>query len=238
MAVVLPSQFLSWNYFYRRKMIEGFLEGRYEKDVNLFFLESTRHNPALCTATVRPDGTIYVNAKIVGVGYVLKERLISEAMEALNSHIEANGCLITRATTSGERRQAMKEYQRNGMLLLLKYLYFEPDEAKRRVDFTKLSTIELAKGKPQSSKHTWDIIQTNPTACLIFYNPPNISFELHGWIDIHERGIYHKFVNAVHDTFHYVPPERRSIERPVYIFNIAEVYDNSPTYEGYGKRIA
>lgn len=238
MVVELPLQFLGWNYFSRRKSIKAFIEGKHEKDMNLFFLESTRHNPALCTAFVKPDGTIYVNAKIVGVGYVLKEKFLLEATNALSQHIRLGDKLFSKAQTKEETRESTREYQRSGMLLLLKYLYLEPEEARRRIDFTKMSTMELAKSKPYSSKHTWSIVQKNQTACLLFYRPPNISFELHGWLDIHKKGVYHEFVNAVHDAFHYVPPEKRHVERPVYIFNVEEVYDNSPTQEGYGTKIA
>jgi hypothetical protein len=206
--------------------------------MNRFFLESTRHNPALCTAFMEPDGTIYVNAKIVGIGYVLKEKFLKEATNDLYRHIKAGDQLFSGARTKEQKREALRKYQRNGMLLLLKHLYLEPEEARRRVDFTKMSTIELALGKPHSSKHTWNIVQRNPTACLLFYRPPAISFELHGWLDIHRNGAYYEFVNAIHDSFHYVSPEKRQIERPVYIFNVEEVYNNSPTPKGYGTKIA
>jgi hypothetical protein len=238
MVVELPPRFLRWNYFFRREHIESFLKGRHERDMNLFFLESTRHNPALCTAFVKPDGTIFVNAKIVGIGYVLKEKLLPTATQALRKHIKLGDRLFSEAQTSEEKREVMSEYQRKGVLLLLKHLYLKPEEAKRKVDFTKLSTMELAKNKPHSSKHTWTIVQKNKTACLLFYRPPNISFEIRGWLDIHEKGDYNEFVNAVHDAFHYVSPEKRQTERPVYIFNVEEVYDNSPTPKGYGTKIA
>jgi hypothetical protein len=219
-------------------MIGSLLKRKHEGNMNLFFLESTRHTPALCTAYVKPDGSIYVNAKIVGIGYVLKERFLPEATEALQRHIRLGDELFSKAQTSEEKRKATSEYQKKGVLLLLKYLYLEEKEAERKVDFTKLSTMELAKNKPYSSRHTWTIVQKNKTACLLFYRPPNISFELHGWVDIHEKGVYHEFVKVVHDAFHYVPPEKRRKERPVYIFNVEEVYDNSPTPQGYGTKIA
>lgn len=238
MTVKLPLQFLNWNYFSRGESIKAFIEGKHEKDVNSLFLESTRHTPALCTAFMKPNGTIYVNAKIVGIGYVLKEQFLSEAAEALKRHIKSYDKLFAQAKTNEEKKKLAKEYQKKGMLLLLKHLYLEPEEARRKVDFTKMSTIELAKSKPHSSKHTWNVIQENSTACLLFYRPPNISFELHGWIDIHRNGLYYEFVNAVHDAFHYTSPEKRRIERPVYLFNVEEVYDNSPTPTGYGTKIA
>lgn len=238
MVIRLPPQFLRWNYFSRRELIESFLKGKHEGNMNLFFLESTRHTPALCTAYVKPDGSIYVNAKIVGIGYVLKEKFLPEATEALQQHIRLGDELFSKVQTSEEKRKAISEYQKRGVLLLLKYLYLEQKEAERKVDFTKLSTMELAKNKPHSSRHTWTIVQKNKTACLLFYRPLNISFELHGWLDIHDRGVYHEFVKAVHDAFHYVPPEKRLKERPIYIFNVEEVYDNSPTPKGYGTKIA
>jgi len=238
MVVALPQQFLNWNYYPRKKMIDELLEGRTEQDMNAFFLESTRHNPALCTAHRRPDGSIYVNAKIVGIGYVLKESYLSETTEELLRHAESGDRLLAKAATNQEKTQAMREYQKNGMQLLSKHIYLEPEEAQRRVDFTKMSTLELALDKSHSSKHTWNIVQENRTACLLFYRPPSVSFELHGFLDIHKDDPYYEFVNAIHNAFHYAPPERRKTKWPVYIFNIEEVYDNSPAAENFGKRIA
>ena len=238
MVVHLPIKFLRWNYFSRREVIKAFLKGEYDKDISLFFLESTRHNPALCTASIKPDGTIYVNAKIVGVGYVLKESYLQEAIEALTRHLEFGDKIFLEAATEKERKEAIIRYQREGMLLLLRYIYLDYEEAMRRVDFTKLATIELALDKPHSSKHTWSMLQKNKSACLLFYRPPNTSFELHGSIEIHERGPHHRFVNLVHESYHYSPPKRRDLNRPVYIFKVEEVYDNSPTAEGFGRRMA
>lgn len=238
MIVELPPQFLQWNYYSRRDSLQSVREGELERDMNLFFLEFTRHNPALSTAYMRPDGKIYVNAKIVGIGYVLKEAFLPEAIKVLEDHISYGDDLFTKASTNKEKGEARNEYQRRGLTPLLKYLYLEPEKAEHRLDFTKMSTIELAVSTPHSSKHTWNIVQKNPTACLLFYRPPSISYELHGWIDIHEEGNYHRFVNAVHDTYHYSPPERRQLYRPVYIFNVEEVYDNSPGPKGFGTKIA
>ncbi len=239
MVVELPEQFLRWNYFPRRDSAKAFLEGKNEQDMNKFFLDSTRHNPALCTAYQGDDGSIFVNAKIVGVGYVLKKERLQTAIEAFRQHLENGDKLFADAhEDKTEANEATKRYQREAMFLLMEQIYFPEEEAHAFVDFTKMSTMELAKSKPWSSKHTWNIVQKNRTACLLFYRPPNISFELHGKLDIHTKGLYYEFVNAVHDAFHYVPPEKRQTERPVYIFNIEEVYDNSPTPNAYGTKIA
>lgn len=239
MVVELPEQFLRWNYFPRRDSAKAFIDGKHEKDMNKFFLESTRHNPALCTACQRDDGSIFVNAKIVGVGYVLKKERLPAAIAAFKQHLEKGDELFSEAGEDKTKLdEASKRYQREAMFLLMDHIYLPEEEAHAFVDFTKMSTMELAKSKPWSSKHTWQIVQKNRTACLLFYRPPSISFELHGWIDIHTQGAYYEFVNAVHDAFHYVPRERRQIERPVYLFNIEEVYDNTPTPNAYGTKIA
>jgi hypothetical protein len=239
MSVELPAQFLKWNYYPRRDSAKQFLEGKHEQNMDKFFLDSTRHNPALCTAMSRPDGSIFVNAKIVGVGYVLKEARLPAATEAFKQHLEEGDKRFIEAETDKKKLdEAMRQYQREAMFLLMEYLYPPKEEDHTFLDFTKLSTMELAKNKPWSSKHTWNIVQNNRTACLLFYRPPNITFELHGYLDIHISGPYYEFVNAVHDAFHYVPLEKRSTQRPVYIFNIEEVYDNAPTPNAYGAKIA
>jgi len=239
MVVELPERFLRWNYYPRRDSAKTFVEGKHDLDMNKFFLESTKHNPALCTACQREDGSIFVNAKIVGAGYVLKKERLSATIEAFKAHLENGDKLFSEV---GEDKakvdEAFRRYQREAMLLFIEHLYLPEPEAHSFVDFTKMSTMELAKSKQWSSKHTWQIVQKNRTACLLFYKPPNISFEMHGWLDIHTQGAYYEFVNAVHDAFHYVPPEKRQTERPVYIFNVEEVYDNTPTPNAYGRKIA
>ncbi len=238
MAIELPAKFLEWNYFSRRNSIKDLLEGKYEKDMNRFFLDSTRHNPALCTALVDSNGRLRLNAKIVGIGYVLKEAFLPEGLAAFSFHIESADEEFETAQTSNEKDRFMKTYQSDGMRLLLEHIYLEPEQAKHKVDFTKMSTIELAMNRSSSSKHTWRIVQQSKTACLLFYKPPNLSFELHGSLEIHNEGLYYRFVNAVHDVFHYVPSNKRELERPVYLFRVEEVYDNSPTPQGFGARIA
>ena len=239
MVVELPEQFLKWNYYPRRSSAKQFLEGKHEQNMDKFFLDSTRHNPALCTAMSRPDGSIFINAKIVGAGYVLKEARLPAATEAFKQHLEDGDKLFTEAGTDKKKlNEAMRQYQREAMFMLMEDLYPPKEQARILIDFTKMSTIELAKGKSWSSKHTWNIIQNNKTACLLFYRPPSISFELHGYLDIHTNGPYCEFVNAVHDAFHYVPLEKRGTERPVYMLNIEEVYDNAPTPNAYGTKIA
>ena len=237
--VALPESFLRWNYFPRRKALLDLVNGHSIVDADRFFLESTRHNPALCTAFQEEDGQIFVNAKIVGVGYVARRKYMDAAMRAFDEHLEYGDKLFAKNQTREEIERNSREYQRKGASLLLEYLYFEdPKIAHERVDFGKMSTIELALSKPHSSKHTWQIIQHNLSACLLFYQPPSISFEIRGKIEIHRNDSYSEFVNLVHDSFHYAPTKETRRKRPVYVVNVDEVYDNNPSPTAFGKRIA
>jgi len=208
-------------------------------DMNRFLLDSVRHNPALCTACREDDGSVFLNAKIVGIGYVVKRELAEDTVKAFAEHTEHGDVLFGNAKTKEEKEKASSEYQKRGARLLAEQLYFEGlEEAAKRIDFGKMATIELALNKPSSSKHTWQIVQRNPNAVLLFYQPPMVSFEIRGTIEIHEGDAYHRLVNLVHDAFHYTPPDRRaSGKKPVYIFNVQEAYDNSASTEGFGTKL-
>jgi hypothetical protein len=141
------------------------------------------------------------------------------------------------AESKKEKREFLEGFQSRGMRILLRVLYFGSKKAKERVDFEKMSTLELARDIPHSSGHTWSNLQRSQEACLTFYRPPNVSFELRGQIEIHKDTEYREIVNCIHDCFHYTSREERKA-RPAYIFNVEEVYDNSPTKDGFGKKIA
>jgi hypothetical protein len=220
-------------------MFRDLLEQKPVGDMSRFFLESVRHNPALCTACVGEGGEVFVNAKIVGVGYVVKEKHLGRAVEAFGRHVEHGDALFGSAVNEVQKDRAAKEYQKEAASSFLEHLYFENvREAEERVDFCKMSTIELALSKAGSSKHTWRNVQQNAGACLLFYQPPSISFEVRGKVEIHENDLLHRFVNLVHDSFHYVHQKKREVRRPVYIFSVEEVFDNSASPSGFGTRIA
>jgi hypothetical protein len=238
-VVVLPESFLRWNYYPRRKALLDLVDGRPMVDVDRFFLESTRHNPALCTAFREDNGEIFVNAKIVGVGYVARERYVDAAIRVFGEHIRYGDELFDKSEAGDELDRNSREYQRRGASLLLEHLYFEdPKIAMERVDFGKMSTIELALSKPNSSKHTWRNVQHSQSACLLFYQPPSISFEIRGKIEVHENDSFSDFVNLVHDSFHYSRTKEARRKRPVYLVSVDEVYDNGPSPKAFGKRIA
>jgi hypothetical protein len=234
--VELPERFLKWNYYPRRKTFLELLNGE-KLDMNEFFLDSTRHNPALATASSSPGGELSVNAKIVGAGYVVREESLRDSIEELSEHIRKGDRDFEKAGSEKERREFLEGFQTRGMRTLLKILYFEPSEAREKIDFTKMSTLELVANVADSSRHTWTNVQSSRRACLVFYRPPNISFELRGEIEVHTDSDYREFVNCVHDSFHYTSGDQRE-GRPAYIFRVEEVFDNSPTADGFGKRIA
>jgi hypothetical protein len=240
MVVSLPDKFLKWNYYPRARFALDLIRGIETADPNRYLLDTTRHNPCFCTVGLGKDGSVSINAKIVGVGYVLKEEFLGDAIRAYREHISFGKELFGDSFPrygSLEDKEKIKVYQDGALKLMLQHIYFlERGEAERRVDFTKLSTLELAKRNPSSSKHTWKNLQTCRSGCLLFYRPPNLSFEIRGKIDIYESGPYYEFVNAGHDVFHYYP-ERDRVDRPAIIFNVEEVYDNSVP-GGWGRKLA
>lgn len=219
----LPDRFIEWAYFQRTGFVKSIMNSA-GKDSAKFLIESTRHNPTLCTGRIEGNRLI-LNAKVVGSGFVPKREFIQPAIQDLKAHVETSD------------HASDSEYSEHGVRLLLKHLYHEDRaEARRRMDFSKLSTLEMAAGIGRSSKHTWLNVQSSSTAVLTYYMPPNISFEVRGQLDVHTAGTYHEFVNLVHDTFHRAPATSRTY-KPCYIVNVEEVYDNSVTNNGFGVRL-
>jgi hypothetical protein len=232
--MLLPERFLEWAYFERIKLMKTMRKrarklGRVEVESAgsglqepSLLLETTRHNPVLCTASIDEKGHITVNGKFVGAGFVPKKRFLEEAVEQLGTHVESYADM------------SMEEYAKKGLDLLLELVYLEDrEEAWRRVDFSKISTLELGKGRPGVAEHTWVNLQRyKEEACLVFYRPRTLSFEVRGDVEIHVKGPYHEFVNLVFECIHRTRPSRTN--RPCLILNVKEVYDNSITPAGYG----
>ncbi|MEZ0345320.1 MAG: hypothetical protein ABWK01_02055 [Infirmifilum sp.] len=232
--VRLPQEFISWNYKARRSLIKNLRSGGHFDPYRLQ-LEFTRHNPVLCTAAPREDGTMEVNGKVIGIGYVLKKEYLSEAVARLEDHVRTTDEEL--AANPEDKDRILARHADRGVDLLLDLLYLPDDVADERVDFQKLASLELALRIPHSSKHTWSIVQRSGKASLVFYQPPATSFEVRCSVSIHENDIYHRFVSLVHDTFHYTPPEARA-RRPAYLFHVEEVYNNSASPAGFGRRLA
>ena len=174
------------------------------------FLSFCSHTPAFVS-----NGSAGLNASIKGIGFLPKEEYLEETLEAYLAHI---------ATYDPED----KTYSKRGLEVLINYLYGE--EARKRVDFGRLGSLEMAK------RHSWTNYQENPEATLIYYQPPAISYELRGQMQIIDEAmsgkpeIIQQLINAQHDVYHIPNPDRP--DYPAYLFTIEEC-----TTTVYPKRI-
>lgn len=205
---MIPESFIQWAYHGRGELIRRQAMGEEVPDHEIF-LGFTRHNPAI--VSYGPEG---LNASVKGVGFIPKPEYLDETLNAYMKHIQ-------RGWRDG--------YFEEGLKLLMRLIYGRG--CKKRIDFTRLGSLELALG------HTWGNLQSNPTVTLLFYQPPEISYEIRGRAEIHQEGsIYHRLINAQHDVYHR-PHVESWVRRPAYLFIIEEIYDNSSTDEGFGTRI-
>lgn len=206
--MAIPQAFVKWAYHDRAALIRRQAEGE-QVPPHEIFMGFSRHTPAV--VSYGPAG---LNASIKGVGFIPKAEYLKEILDAYLEHIE-------RGWRNG--------YERDGLQLLRDRLYGEG--CLERIDFTRLGTLELARD------HSWNNLRANPAVTLLFYQPPAISYEVRGKVEIHLEGsLYHRFLNAQHDVYHRPHPERWP-ERPAYLFTIEEIYDNSATPQGFGRRI-
>ena len=230
--VELPEKFLLWNYIGRRNHIKENLEK--EMSFSEAMIGFLSHTPTLCTAYQKEDKTVFVNGKIIGAGYVLKKEVIPEVVDVFRKYLKSPAQIGSRGS------KEFKEYQNGALKLLLKYLYFDLDEARKRLDFSKIQSIELVgynKTDPKLPAHGWECIQKNKDVCLIYYCPPYLSFEIRCTVEIHYDGLYHEYINLTHDLYHGGNIEEWK-NRPTYIFNVTSVHDNSAIPQGFGARIA
>lgn len=201
--------FFKWAFGTRANNVISLSNGE-NISMEKLFLSFTSHSPALVT-----HGPAGLNASIKGIGFVPKREYMEEILEKYLRHI--NSYL-----------PEDKEYSNRGLKLLAQEIY--APEMKHRIDFSIITTLELAKN------HTWENIQVNKEATYIFYQPPMISYELRGKITIDDDGIYKKFINAQHDVYHF-PKKDEWDNRPALIFQIEEVYDNSANKNGFGTKL-
>jgi len=192
----IPSQFIKHIFTERKELICRALKGKCTRED--FLIGFLRHTPAV--VSYGPAG---LNASIKGVGFILKDEYLPEITKKIINCLEKGI----------DRKEALK--------IILELIYDE-----NKVDFTKLTSIELAK------RHTWINIQKNPVATLLFYIPPSMTYEVRCTVTIHENDLYWKYVNAIHDLYHGGRKQRDWSKTPVYIFHIKEIYDNDPRVMG------
>ena len=157
------------------------------------------------TPVVATYGPAGLNASVKGVGIIVKKEYIRKVINEIYS--------ILRENINKEERVV-----RVAKLLL---------DNEELIDKEKLIGIELAK------LHTWQNIKEKALATLLFYTPPCISFEVRCRVGIHENDEYWEYANLLHDVFHSNTLKRNLWrQRPVYVFEIIEIYDNSPQAMG------
>lgn len=204
----IPDEFTQWAYHERAKLVQRQAAGERVPPLEIF-LGFCRHTPAV--VSYGPAG---LNASIKGVGYVPKPEYLQETLNAFLSNIE----------------QGWRDgYSERGLHILMDVLYGQG--CQERIDFTRFGTLELA------CDHTWINLQANPIVTLLFYQPPMVSFEVRGKVEIHLEGsLYHRLLNAQHDVYHQPDPAGWK-DRPAYIFTIEEIFNNSASPHGFGKKI-
>ena len=169
--------FFNWAFRARAQTVIKLHQGE-EMAREKVFLSFCSHNPAFISNG--PDG---LNGSIKGVGFLPKPEYLEEVLDAYLQHIKSY---------DGDDQA----YSKRGLAVLVEQLY--SPEAHERIDFTRLGSLEMAK------KHSWNNLRVNPEATLIYYQPPMISYELRGTIDIYDeaesgkRELYQQFVNAQH----------------------------------------
>ncbi|GHU98229.1 hypothetical protein FACS1894211_01630 [Clostridia bacterium] len=214
--------FFNWAYKGRAANLKKISDG-VEQPPEKIFLSFTSHTPTFVS-----NGSKGLNASIKGIGFVPKQEYLAKILPEYIEHIKSY-------------KEGDKEYGTRGAKILHKHLYSE--EAEKNIDFSVVTSLEMA------FVHSWYNYRENPEATLLFYQPPMISFELRGKMEIRgkryakedtvpygELDIYQQFVNAQHDMYH-APNIERWKTRPAYVFHIEEAFDNGAGPEGFGKQL-
>lgn len=238
---LLPDEFINYCYMWRSKWVRSIFDGSFEMDRNKMMLDITRLLPTVCTAMKADDGSVLINGKIMGVGFLLKPAYIGKAATEFREFMIKEGIDAESAVKAGgydrfgSARGMPEEWQIRALELLQKHLYFEKDEAKGKLDFEKLGTIEMGTEFPGKAAHMSSYIKENKNVTIVFFTPPLISFELRAEVEVLSSGEVFDFVHSVHDVYHGENPDL--VDKPAYIFHIKEVYDNSATKKGFGQRL-
>ncbi len=209
-------KFFDWSFKTRAENVIKLYNGEMSSPEKMF-LNFCSHEPAFVS-----NGPAGLNASVKGVGFLPKDEYLEEILEIYLKHI---------ATFE----QGDKTYGQRGLGILIEQIY--GDEAHKRMDFTKMGTLEMAK------RHSWQNYQVNPEACLIFHQPPAISYKLKGKVEIYDenisgkREIYQQFINAQHDMYHTPIGMDKWTNQPAYIFRIEEIYDNGVSKDGFGRQL-
>ncbi len=105
-------------------------------------------------------------------------------------------------------------------------------------EFYRLDLIDLGAigGLEMGFRHSWRNIRATGKATLLFYTPPIESYEVRCRVEIREgeNDPYRVYLNSIHDLFHW---DGVRSNYPAYLFHIKEIYNNSATRNGFGRKI-
>lgn len=196
--------FYDWAYAKRCELVDKLVNHTFS-DEREMMCGFSRHTPVMITNG--PEG---LNGSVKGFGFVPKAEFLEEITNALFAVI-AKG-----KDASGSER-----------IKVIQTLIYS-QEASLKIDFTKLVSLELAR------KHTWGNVTGGNNKCtLVYYEPPAISFEVRGVVEIHQDDLYSKYASAMHDVYHSESTKVNLI--PAYLYNIESIFDNSVRH--FGKQI-
>lgn len=219
------NNFFKWAYRKRGEtVIKLGREGMGSMSPEKVWINFTSHNPVFIS-----HGPKGLNGSVKGIGFAPRPEFMEAALKDYVEHIKTYD-------------PADKMYSQRGLDILIKHLYSE--EAEKNIDFSCVYGVEMA------FKNSFANYKENPDCSMVFYQPPVISYELKGKMEIvgknyakddkvdpYSLEFLQQFVNAQHDVYH-TPNIDRWKTRPVYKFTIEEIWDKSAGPKGaFGERI-
>lgn len=203
--VELPEKFLEWNFGARTAMIEGIKSGQMPSSM------AGPHNAAVATWGVRRnDSQMKINNAVKGTGFVPKPEKIKEVIAHLQETIDS---------PMPEKLDILLEYYKAGADVF---------------DITKQVSLELY-ATPEFETGTFLNQMQNPGCSLVYIDIPSyelkcIAHLLHPndpKLTDYEKDVI-TYVNLIHSYFH----GEFSKTFIAVIYNVIEVYDNSPQSRG------
>jgi len=203
--VELPESFLKWNFGARIEMIEGIKSGVMPTSM------AGPHNAAVATyGTVRHDSHMKINNAVKGTGFLPRPDKIKGVIAHLKETIDS---------PMPEKLDVLLEYYNSGAEIF---------------DITKQVSLELY-SRPEFETGSFLNQMQNPECSLVFMDIP--SFELKCVAHLlhpkdpeltdYEKDVV-EYVNLIHSYFH----GEFSTTFIAVIYNVIEVYDNSPSSMG------
>ena len=217
----LTDDFLA--YFYNG-VREDYLEQvqGVERPFSDLFLTLTRIHPFIVSTD--KEGKPYGSIK--SIGFIPKAEYLEEAIRDFDAFINWRWEKIKETKGPGYEGEASlfsphPDFVVPVLQQSLKWKYLPKEEAERKIDFEKLTTLEAF------FKKTWENIQQNNEVALLFYYPPSTQFQINCTVEIQKAGPMYEFLNRSSMVTHGDNPAKWKRKNPAYIFHVEEVIDKS-----------